>query len=278
MALRQLVDLPPFTPAVAGQIATIDIPASGTYYNVTLEYRESGTLVTEANMILAIEEINVKINGESVRRYSGEDLITLNKFAGVAYQNGYLPIFFAEPWGRNPASEDVFAWGMANVSTFQIDVKIATGRTAPTIAATCSRTNENRPLGAIKKIRKFNIPVASTGINNLQTLPKTESYVACHAKSTNIADVQVSVDNVKILKATKDQIAQEIKNSPLFDPQTGWTHIPFQLTGRMEDLLPMRVPVRQGSNEVVQVQSFQIDFNMSAATSFNLLTETVGTL
>jgi len=158
--LRNQIDLPSFTPPAAGSTTTIDIPPNGTYYDISLEYRESGTLVTEANMKAAIEEVTIKINGEAVRRMDATDIIAYNALHDVSFQAGFLPLFFAEPWARNAISEDLFAWGTSNVSTFQIDVKIASGRTAPTIKAISTRTNEIRQLGNIKKFQKFNIPVA----------------------------------------------------------------------------------------------------------------------
>lgn len=280
MALRYQSDLPSFSGVAAGQTATLEVPASGTYYDVTLQYTESGSLTNEADTEGGIDEIRVKINGEVQRRYSAAELIDLNRYYGIAFQAGFLPIFFAEPWMRNAISEDALAWGMNDVSSFQIEVDIASGATSPALAAVATKTRENRNLGSIKKVKKYNVAVAATGITNYQTLPKLDSYKAIHANSANIDDVKVVVDNIEIFDLTADQVAQYLENYQQLDPQTGWFHIDFGPALRIEDLLPMVTPnevdSRGRAKSVQRVQDFQIDFNMSSAAGFNLLTETIG--
>jgi hypothetical protein len=279
MPLRRPTKLPSFSGVAAGQTATIEIPAFGTYYDLTLEYSESGSLVNQATIETAIEEIRVKINGTVVRRMSAQDLIDLNAYHGVAFQDGYLPIFFAEPWMKNAPSVEALAWGMNDVQSFQLEVDIATGRTAPALKAVATRTLATRNLGAIKKIAKFQVAVAGTGITNYQTLPRTDAYQALHARSGDVDDVKITVDNVEVFEQTADQIAQHINNSRELSPVTGYFHIPFNVTGLIEDLLPMVNPQVDNRGNVVArraVQDFQIDFNMSAASGFTLLAETLG--
>jgi hypothetical protein len=278
MALRVKQPLPSFSGVAAGQTATVDVPVRGTYYNIALEYRESGTLANQATIEAAITEIRVKINGQVQRRFSAEDLIDINAYHGITYQNGYLVIFFAEPWARHEKSEDVLAWGTADVQSFQIEVDIDAGATAPTLSATAIKTQENRNLGAIKKWLKYNVAVAGTGITNYQTLPRTDSYATIHAKSANISDVKVLVDRSEVFNLTAAQNTQDLNNIPHLKPQTGYFHVDFNATGRIEDLLLMvRTEVKNGKLQAAgRVQDFQIDFNMSSATSFNLITETIG--
>lgn len=282
MALRYHTDMPSFSSVGAGQTATIDLPATGVYYDCTLEYRESGSLAAKADTEAAITEIRVKINGEVQRRYSAEELYDLNQYHGISPQDGYLPIFFAEPWMRDPISEDALAWGMNDVQSFQIEVDIDSGATSPTLSAVATKTRENRNLGAIKKIRKFNVSVAGTGITNFQTLPRLDSYCALHAHSANIDDVKVTVDNVEIFDLTDDQVEQHTMNQPELTPISGWFHVDFSPTRRIQDLLPMVSPKEVDKNGRVKsaqrVQDFQVDFNMSSAASFDLLTETIGTV
>lgn len=275
--LRKHKRLQNFSAVAAGQIATLEVPIGETYFNIVLQYSESATLVTEANMKAAIEEVNIKLNGVSVRRLSAADIIALNALHGVAYQDGFLPLFFAEPWARNLQSEDVFAWGTADVQTFQIEVKIASGRTAPALQATAETTNQLRNLGAIKKFRKYNIPVSATGIHNYQNLPRVDTLAALHCESTDIDAVTAKVDNVEVFDQTKDQITQHLNNVPDISPQATFTHVLFNATGRLEDNLPMAYPTDKKST-VRRIQSLQFDFDMSAATPFDLIAETIGVL
>jgi len=115
---------------------------------------------------------------------------------------------------------------------------------------------------------------AATGIHNLQTLPRTDILAAIHCESTDIDDIRVTVDNVEVFDLTDEQIVQTLNNIPDITPQAGWTHVMFNASGRHEDNLPMVYPV--GKNRIQRVQSFQVDFNMSAATSFDILVESIG--
>lgn len=274
--LRKLNNLVSFTPPAAGARSTINIPVGPTYYGIVLQYTESGTLVTEANMKAAIEEVLIKINGTPVRRLSATDIIALNALHGVAYQDGFLPLYFAEPWARSANSEDFFAWGTLDVQTFQIEVKIASGRTAPALSAVAETTNESRKLNAIKKFNKYNIPVASTGIVNWQNLPRIGTLAALHAVSGDIDDVSVKVDNVEVFDLTVDQINQDLNNYPDITPQTDIVHVLFNKTSRASDNLPFAYEVAK--NQVRRVQDFQVDFNMSAANAFDVIAETIGTV
>lgn len=275
MALRQIKPLPSPQGVAAGAVATLDVPVGSTYYGITLQYTESGTLVTQANMEAAITGVLIKINGVPQRRLTAQDIIDYNALHGVVYQNGYLPIFFAEPWARSAGGEDIFAWGTDDVQTFQIEVTIASGRTSPALSAIAEVTNERRPLGSIKKFFSYAIPVAATGIINWQTFPRVDTLAAFHCRSTDIDDVSVKVDNVEVLDITADQNAQDLENYPNIDPQADYFHILFNKTGRANDNLPF-VYNTDKKNVVRRVQTFQVDFNMSAANSFNVLAETIG--
>lgn len=272
MPLRRQIDLPSFSGVAAGQTATLTVPVQGTYYDLTLQYSESGALANQTNMETDITGIRMLINGTVVRRYTAETLIDLNTFYGVAFNTGFLPIFFAEPWARNAVSEDALAWGMNDVDSFQVEVDIVAGATSPVLSATATKTLAPRNLGPIKKISEYNVQVAGTGITNFPTLPRIDAYVALHGKSANIDDVRVLVDNVEIYKRTQEQSDQQLENQGL-TPVSGYFHTHFGETLRIEDLLPMVASI-DGRNQ--RVSDFQVDFNMASAANFKLISETVG--
>jgi hypothetical protein len=58
-----------------------------------------------------------------------------------------------------------------------------------------------------------------------------------------------------------------------WSPQSGYTHIVFDRRNRMADVLSMTVG--QGQN-LRRVADFQVDWNMTAANSFNVIFESVG--
>jgi hypothetical protein len=254
----------------AGQTATLTLPAQGIYRKLVLIYTESGTPVTEANMKAAITEIRLKVNGKIQQRYSATQLIALNALYGKGYTAGRLPIFFAQPHRRQALGEDIFRWGMKDVQSFQVEVEIASGRTAPALTALSYWQQGDEPMGTILKIRRFNLPVSAAGENTWNP-PILDAYAAIHAVSSNISSVRVLVDNAERRNADVTDLHDLLDDQNL-TAQSGWTHIVFDASRRFEDVLPMSKP-GEGNKPV---QAFRVDFDMSAATGFDILTETVG--
>ncbi|MDG1286319.1 MAG: major capsid protein P2 [Rickettsiales bacterium] len=278
MALHPEVKLSPFTPPQAGEITTLDVQLGRTYRDILIKYTESGTLVTEANMILAIEEVNIKVNGKSVRRETAESIIMRQKLHKIPYVDGFLKLEFAEEWAEAIFGQETPAFGTNNVQSLQIDVKIATGRTAPAISATAQVTVEAQPrnLGLIKKVTKHIVPVAQVGTHNLTTLPRLENIVAIHCKSGDIDSFKVLAEGYEAQELTVEENDARIELTGDLAPQSGWVSIMFNKTNRIDDYLPV-YKQRAGGNkgELQNIASLQIDFEMSAATPFPIFVETL---
>ncbi len=267
---RKLIDLPSFSSVAAGATAAIDLPVTDIYHSLRLNYGTSTAGgPTQANMESEITEIRVKVNGVVQRTMSAAQLFALNAYHGIPVNDGFLPIYFSEPWRRSAQGEDSLAWGMADVETFQVEVDIAAGATNPTLSATAVKEAASRAMGPIVKWRRFRVPVAAVGVVNVSTLPKNDAYYALHAISGNVSDVTVKVDEREVFQATAANASAYYKEQG-FTPQTGYFHVDFAPTGRVADALPMRDA--RGN----RVSDFQVDFNMSAAASFDLITETLG--
>ena len=259
-----------FNGVAAGQTATITIPAQGIYRKLVLIYKESGTAVTLSNMQAAITEIRLKINGKIQQRYSAAELIAINALYGKTFLDGRLPIFFAQPWRRQALGEDVFRWGMADVQSFQVEVDIAAGRTAPSIECLCYWQQGEEAMGTIRKFRRFNLPVTATG-ENVWMPPVLDAYVGVHALSSNITDVKVLVDNTE--KRNSEVVdLHDLMDDQNLVAQSGYTHVLFDPSRRFEDVLAMTKPGEPNN----AVQDYRFIFTMGAATGFDLLTETVG--
>lgn len=268
--MRDIVTLPSFNAVAAGQTATINLPTSYTYHSIRLRLLTGSTPAPAdaAAIKAAITAVRIKIDGKVQRRFSAGELITLNAFRGIAFQAGFLPVYFSEPWRRSTQGEDQLAWGTQDVSTFEIEVDIASGVENPILDARAEVELANRPLGAIVKWRRYVVPVTAAGVVNLTTLPKLDAYYSLHAFSDKVLDVEVRVDQRERWKLTKAE-ADAFYKDHAFTPQSGHFPIVFDYTRRVADALPMRTPAGN-------VNDFRIDYNMSAAESFNLLTETLG--
>lgn len=269
--MQDFVQLPSFNAVAAGSTATLSVPLTATYRAIWLQYAESGVLANQATMEAAIAEIRVKLNGRIQRRMTGADLIMLNAFNSLPFTAGFLPIVFAERQRRTADAEDALGWGTLDLQTFQVEVDIASGATAPTLAAYAEIGPANREMGTrgIVKVFSHHFPVGATGVNNLVTLPKQDAYLALHCKSADIDDFEVRVDNRERRKSTVALNNVWLKEKG-FVPQTDVVHIKFDLSQRIGDVLPtMRADGRM-------VQDFRVDFNMSAASSFTIVAETIG--
>ena len=124
--MRYFKPLPSFAAVAAGQTATLDVPARGTYYSLMLTYTtDTVGGATQANMETEITEIRLKINGKIQRRFSAEELFDHSTYKGQTITAGKLQIYFAEPWRQTVQGEEALAWPMGDVDTFQVEVDIA---------------------------------------------------------------------------------------------------------------------------------------------------------
>jgi len=264
--------LPSFNSVAAGQTATLDLPVTGTYDTLILTYGTSTVGgPTQVNMEAELTEFRLKVNDKVQRRFTAEELFDINYHKGQGLPNdGEVTIHLAEPWRRSAQGEDVLGWGMGDVNSFQLEVDIASGATSPVLSGKCVRQKATRPMGPIVKWRKHSVPVTSTGIINVTTLGKKDPYVAMHAKSAVIDDVEIKVGEAEEWKGT-DAESQRLQASYGRVPVTGWFHVPFDVSNRVNDTLKIGQDPANG-----QPLSFQIDFNMNTATPFVLLTETLG--
>jgi hypothetical protein len=281
MSVRRTVPITNIVNVAAGQTATIDLPTERRYHALFLEYRESGALVNQATMETAIESIVVKLDGRAQREFTAAELNVLNALRGLPFQAGLIPIWFSDPTVRTPAGEDSLAWALeGNKQTFQVEVKIAAGRTAPTLTGYSEVDNMRGPngsllpLGAIVKTRKFQVGVSATGIRTLTSdIPTTLGDIrALHFfedTADDISNVLVQVDQVTAFERTRT-----INDSVL--TQLGYTvdaavyHVLFDETRRVQDRLPM---TRSNGQRIAELR---VDATMAAARDFTLLAEYIG--
>lgn len=274
---RHFVSTNAFSSVAAGSQATLDLPVGGlVYHALQLTYGTStGGGPTQANMEAEVSEVRLKVDGKEQRRFSARELFDILAFYGVPINTGQLYIPFSEGWRRAAVGEDSLAWGMADVSSFQVEVDIDSGATAPTLQARALVERVARPMGPIVKWRRYNVPVSATGIRTFTTLPRQDAYYAIHCLSSDVDDVEVKVDQQEVFKGTKAQVDGLYESAGRgFVPQSDWFHIVFDgSTGRVSDALAM---VRGMAPNLQAVQELRVDFNMSAATGFDLITQTVG--
>lgn len=260
-----------FNAVAAGQTATLDLPTTRIYHGIRLVYTTTtGGGANQTNMEAHITEVRIKVNGKVQRRFSAAHAFAMNAYRGKAFETGILPIFFSEPHRRTVQGEDALAWGMADVDTFQVEVDIDAAALTPTIEAVAITAEGRANMGPIVKLRQFVIPVAAIGIVNVPTLPKNDAYYALHCLSAVINSARVLIDQKEIINATA-ALLTSLADDQSLTWQTGYFHLDFAATRRVADSLAMTV-----GNPAERVSDFQIDFDMSAATSFTMIAEVLG--
>lgn len=268
----RLVDMPSFEGVSAGSVAICRPPANGRYHMLALHFADNGAALSAADTKTHIDEIRLKIDGKVQRVYSPSQLDALNSLWGAHYgiATGFCPIWFAEPWRRGAMGEDALSWGMADVSTFEVEVDIAAaGWTAPQVSMSAQKTTAPGPLGAIKKVRRFAVDVSATGIKELSTLPRGDGYLGVTADTDAISDIDITVDFDDVLREMTRTKLHGYLTARGLNPLAGFTHIPFDSRTRITDVLAMR-------DQKTNANDYRLKLNMTAAANFNLLTEILG--
>ena len=143
MAEKYPIKLRNVSNVAASKTALIDIPVGPRYHTIVLEHGYSAGTNTVAAAMTNITEVRVIVNDRVQRVFSGTQLRNLNILNGTTFDcqgvpntapGVSLPIFFAEPWRKDSASQDALAWVTAGFKSFRIEVDLSTAST-PTLVA-----------------------------------------------------------------------------------------------------------------------------------------------
>lgn len=127
----------------ASKTALIDIPVGPRYHTIILEHGYAAGTNTVAAAMSNITEVRILVNDRVQRVFSGTQLRDLNILNGTTFDcqgvpntapGVSLPIYFAEPWRKDSASQDALAWQSRNFKSFRIEVDLSTAST-PTLVA-----------------------------------------------------------------------------------------------------------------------------------------------
>lgn len=269
--MKTPITMPSFNAVAAGQTATLDLPATGTYHSLIIHFVNNAVDAVQATMEALLTGIRIKVNGKVQRVFSAQQLFDINADHGMTVTAGYLEIFFAEPWRRTTQGEDALGWGMGDVDTFQMEIDIGAAAVNPVLSVKAVKTQENRPMGPITKWKRFSMSPGAAGTFNVMTLPKNDPYYALHFWHANITAAEVKVDETEKWNLTVAEAAIFAAQYGRV-AQAGVLSIDFDVTNRVSDMLLMTRPDGSGA----RINDFRIDLSMSAADNITLVTETVG--
>lgn len=259
----------------AGSTANIDLEPTGTYSEIRLHYSTGSTVVpaNAATIMSDIAAVRVRLDGTAQWDLTGEQLLAMNAMRGITFQDGVIPLYFAEsPFRKLEQGADYRAWGMQGVSQFDIEIEFDADANVPNLTAYAVKDPFSRPTGEIRKFKRGNVQVAGTGEVTVNTWPRNDRYAGIHCKSgTDITRFQVKVADVEHLRVPPSVLHAEMKDHGLV-PQSGWQHLQFDRRNRALEMLEPYV-VQNGKKILLP---FEVTFTMGAANSFNVVRELLG--
>ena len=281
--LRRITKVVPQNAIAAGQTAIYSLPLDRRYFKGILRYK---TNANRSTIESDIEQIRVIVNDVEQRRMKASELLDINLIYGVPFSAGFLPLFFAEPWLRNLANENVTAWSMGDVSNFRIEVDIASGATAPALELSVEHDNpvdENGSLPNIGNLVKYfrrPVGVTSIGQRDVLDLPRDQGRLkAIHLFEGSSGDVDQLTLEVDQLKISDTRNVGELERFLLSQVSGDFDYgghdsdvesLIMNPNGNMEDTLPLVKANGQRVSELL------LTANMTAANDFVLIAEYFG--
>lgn len=265
--MRKTVKLPSLSRVVAGSKATLDIRTGPTYQNIV--FSAAGTALPPA----MFKRIDVFADGKVIMTYKDlQRLIDINAYFNRSTDTAnqfVLHFFRAEMWDlvyrRAPGL------GTADVQTLHIEIEIdATAPADLSLVAHAHTDPEPQPLGAFIKVREYPYSSAVAGLVEIDKLPRGAFYSSIFMFKPDVDAVEVELDGVKVVDATKSVMEREQKEaSPVkrVPNSAAMTVIDWSLEGDFAQAI-----------QTDQLQDFRLKMNLTTAGAVDIVTETLDTL
>ena len=279
---RKIVLLPSLSRVQPGSKATLEIPTGPTYHRVDF------TVTAAAGLDAGdIGKISCLINGNVAQEYTDlQRLLDINAYydrdsdAVAATEITFALHFFRGEllsaqrllYQGQPVVVDYRRMpgiGTADVASFHIEIGIDAAAPADiAITAHAYYDPVKQPLGVFTRIREVPAAFAVAGLVEVDKLLKGPLYQAIHLFKSDVTAVEVLVNSVKIIEATKgvlerlEQSASPVKRVPI---TARATHIDFCLEGDVEQCL---------ETDPATTKDFRVKFNITAAGNVDVVTET----
>ena len=294
--MDRLIKLPSFDGIAAGATAYVNAPLGLRYKNLNLSV--TNTAGDPFNTL--VSDVTLEIDNVVQRTYSTDDDITtmpelymagydsyvgwfgevytkFTSMAEVAKESTPFTIWFKEPWMLGgPASQELFSWSMGGVVSFQIKVRLKPGISTAglKVSATALVDNTVVPLGAIRKRYRTQVAVNSIGNLDFVRLPKNNAYLSILPQTDALADISLKLDGAVIIEGTRDEVvaSSAVQNIANFSA-SGSGYFPY-LVFNADRNPASALPMKKADGE--PVQNFALRLGMTAASSFDMVYETVG--
>jgi hypothetical protein len=216
--------LPGFEGVAAGNTATLRVPLGPTYHQIVIPY----TGVTLAQL----QNITVAINGiEFIAFRSGTELDLYNQYNGMVAAGGLLILDFERTNLRTKPLRELTAIGTAGgvegglvPSTITVSIDIDAGAVAPALTQPIARMSQPRPLGPVKKIRRFSLDANIVGENEFPNIPRGDLIQKIYFDETAVTAIdrlRVELNQFEIFNRTRAQNVrfQQVLSEDVIVPQ-----------------------------------------------------------
>jgi len=192
---RKFNQLPSWSNVAPGSTATLQIPIGVTYDSIHIKY--SGVTLAQ------LKNLELRINGKVVQSYiDAVRLQDINKHYKRNIKTGVLTLHFVRPEMDNVALRRMTALGTADVSTLDIRVDIDAATLAPVLEAHAIKSPQSA-LGMITKVKRFPASSATSGLKEIDNIPKEGRLAAVHFFKADISKVQIEADSVLLYDVDK---------------------------------------------------------------------------
>lgn len=284
--VRSLLQKPTKQPNFQGNVVasgklTARIPNNGTQYMVILHAMAAGGAdLTVAQMKNDIGTVIFRLNGKPVWEVPATFLLDRQKYffdvdgTAAGNINGYIPIHLYLPHLESDPERRVLGWGMADVTSFEVEVNLKPGlATLASLELSSVVSDEIRPLGRHLRIRTFPQNFPTTGAQEISTLARENGntdYGILHieAGAGTFKDVTVKVNNVVIHDQVTPGLNQLLLTAGQRTPQTGYYHVDFTKRNDLSSILPM-AGVNDFRQSINWITAAPGNFNIYAEMLFN---------
>jgi len=221
--MRRFNKLPSFSNVAAGNQATLNCPVGFTFDQIKFAY--SGATSDQ------IKNIRVKVNGKAIQEFKDvAEINMLNDYYGRNTESGYFTLFFNRPEMATPAVQRLTGLGTQDVATLSVELDIDSGATSPTISASAI-WSEPQPLGLFTKVKSFPRSFATTGQQDIDSIPRVDRIAAIHLIKSDVSKVDLQINSTKVYDLDKSSGESAQKDYGRVPQTSKATHIDFMLEG-----------------------------------------------
>lgn len=246
---RDILKHSDISPVGSNSLGTSRIPPNGTKHAVYLRVlNSSGVELPRSTIISEISEIKVIIDGDVYMEGTPTFWLDRQKFYGDVFGagnvDGIIPIEFTLPHLESDPERRVFGWGMADVNSLTVQVQFGTVSSVAQVEVSSLSSKLEQKLGRHLRIRKYPQNFTSTGVQELDNLPRKNGgidYLALHVEegSGQIDKVNIEVNDINIFDEVVPKLNQALLEIRKRTPQSGYFHVDFGMFNDLGSVLSM---------------------------------------